>query len=176
MLEAIKIISVFAIPLFFIFILAYGHFKGIAVYDTFIEGAKEGLTTAFRIVPYLVAMFVAIGIFRSSGAMDMVTELVKPIFSLLGGPPEVLPLFIMRPMSGAASLGILAELLKVYGPDSIIGRTASTAMGSTETTFYTISVYLGAVGIKNARYALAAGLIADMAGFIASIIICNVFF
>ncbi|HZK34838.1 MAG TPA: spore maturation protein [Bacillota bacterium] len=176
MVEIVKTISIFAIPVFIVFILAYGHLKGVAVYDAFIEGAGEGLTTAFRIVPYLVAMFVAIGIFRSSGAMDILINAVTPLFSLLGVPAEVLPLFIMRPMSGAASIGIVGELLKVHGPDSFIGRTASTAMGSTETTFYTLSVYLGAVGIKNARYALVAGLIADVSGFIASVLVCRMFF
>lgn len=169
-------LSIFTIPAFIVFILIYGHLKGVAVYDAFVEGAKEGLATAFRIVPYLVAMLVAIGIFRSSGAMDILNKAITPLFSILGAPPEVLPLFLMRPMSGAASIGILAELLKVYGADSLIGRTASTAMGSTETTFYTLSVYLGSVGIKNARYALAAGLIADVVGLISSVVVCNLVF
>ncbi|HOB19970.1 MAG TPA: nucleoside recognition domain-containing protein, partial [Candidatus Atribacteria bacterium] len=130
MVAVLETVSVFAIPAFIAFILIYGHMKGVAVYETFVEGAKEGLTTAFRIIPYLVAMFVAIGMFRSSGAMEFVIKIVSPVLGLIGLPPEVLPLVIMRPMSGAASTGLLAELFKVYGPDSFIGRTASTVMGS----------------------------------------------
>lgn len=176
MAAVLKTISVFAIPSFIAFILIYGHIKGVAVYETFVEGAKEGLTTAFRIIPYLVAMFVAIGIFRSSGAMDLTIKAVSSVLRLVGVPPEVLPLVIMRPMSGAASTGILAELFKVYGPDSFIGRTASTIMGSTETIFYTLSVYYGAVGVKNIRYTLIAGLLADAAGILASVLVCTMFF
>ncbi len=176
MVAVLKTVSVFTIPAFIAFILIYGHIRGVAVYETFVEGAKDGLTTAFRIIPYLVAMFVAIGIFRSSGAMGFVIKVLSPVLNFIGLPPEVLPLVIMRPMSGAASTGILAELLQAYGPDSYIGRTASTIMGSTETIFYTLSVYYGSVGVRNIRYTLAAGLLADAAGILASLTVCALFF
>ncbi len=140
------------------------------------EGAKEGLATAVRIMPYLVAMLAAVGVFRASGAMELLINVLSPITRQLGIPPELLPLALMRPMSGSASLGILAELLRTYGPDSFIGRTASTMMGSTETTFYTISIYLGSIGYKDARYILAAGLLADFTGFAVSLLICTLLF
>jgi len=141
-----------------------------------VEGAKEGLATAVRIMPYLVAMLAAVGVFRASGAMELLINVLSLITRQLGIPPELLPLALMRPMSGSASLGILAELLRTYGPDSFIGRTASTMMGSTETTFYTISIYLGSIGYKDARYILAAGLLADFTGFAVSLLICTLLF
>ena len=176
MVGILKLMSQFAIPLFIIFILGYGFYKKVPVYEAFIEGAKEGFTTVIRILPYLVAMLVAIGVFRSSGAMEMLFRLVSPVTGFLGIPTEVLPLAFMRPLSGSASTGILAELLKNYGPDSFLGRTASTMMGSTETTFYTTSIYLGSVGIRDTRYILAAGLLADLVGFLSSVIICALVF
>lgn len=176
MLELSRSISVFAIPLFIVVVLGYGYIKRVPVYEVFIEGAKEGLSTSFKILPYLVAMFVAIGIFRASGAMDFLIKLITPVVKLAGIPPEIMPLAIMRPMSGMASTGLLAELFKTYGPDSFIGRAASTMMGSTETVFYTLSVYFGSVGIKKIRYTLWAGLLADLAGLIASVVICSIIF
>ena len=176
MIEVIRWISALAVPVFIVFILGYGAFKGVPVYETFVEGAKEGLGTAFRILPYLVAMFVAIGVFRASGAMDLLIRVLSPVIGLVGIPSEILPLALMRPMSGSASVGILAELLKVYGPDAFIGRSASTVMGSSETLFYTISVYFGSVGVKKTRYVLAAGLLADLAGLLASVAICTLIF
>ena len=173
MIEATQWISVFAIPVFIVFILGYGYSKGIPVYEAFVEGAGEGLGTAFKILPYLVAMFMAIGVFRASGAMDLLIRVLSPVTNLAGIPSEILPLALMRPMSGSASAGMLAELFRVYGPDAFIGRTASTMMGSTETVFYTISVYFGSVGIKRIRYVLAAGLLADLAGLLASVAICS---
>jgi len=146
------------------------------VYEVFVEGAKEGFTTAIRIIPYLVAMLVAIGIFRASGALDLVTSLVAPVTSALGMPPETLPMALMRPLSGSGSLGIMTELMKVHGPDSLIGVMASTMYGSSETTFYVLAVYFGAVGIKNTRHALPVGIIADIAGMLAAVWIVNVLF
>lgn len=176
MIWVLQGLSRLAIPVFIVFILLYGFGKKVPVYEVFIEGAKEGLTTAIRILPYLVAMVVAIGIFRTSGAMELLTQILSPVTNWMGVPSEVLPLALMRPMSGSASLGILAELLKTHGPDTFVGRTASTMMGSTETTFYTISIYLGSVGYKDSRYILAAGLLADLAGFASSILICSLVF
>jgi len=176
MINILQGISAFVIPVFIVFVLGYGFYKGVPVYEEFIEGAKEGFTTVVRILPYLTAMLVAIGVFRTSGAMELLISVLAPVTGWLGISPELLPLALLRPMSGSASAGLLAELLKTNGPDSIIGRTASTMMGSTETTFYTISVYLGSVGIKKTRYILAAGLMADLAAFAASIAICKLVF
>ncbi len=176
MIEFIKIVSVIAIPGFILFVLGYGHIKKVNVYDTFIEGAKEGLSTVIRIFPYMVAMFVAIGIFRSSGAMDILVKLISPITGLIGIPGEVLPLAFMRPISGIASMGVLGELYRTHGLDSFIGRLASTVMGSTETIFYTLSIYFGAVGIRKMRYTLWGSLLADLAGLLASVIICTIVF
>ncbi|MFU0800596.1 MAG: spore maturation protein [Xylanivirga thermophila] len=172
----IKWLSSMAIPFFIFIVLAYGYVKDIDVYDTFIEGAAEGISTVIKVLPYLVAMFVAISIFRASGAMDMLVGFLSPITSFLGIPAEVMPLAIMRPMSGAASTGMLAELLNEYGPDSFIGRVASTMAGSTETIFYTLSVYFGSIGIRKTRHTVWAALLADLAGIIASVFICNLVF
>jgi len=176
MIEIMKIISTYAIPVFIFVVLVYGYIKGVNVYDSFIEGAKEGLTTAFRVLPYMVAIFVAIGIFRSSGAMDVLITVIAPVTNLLGIPPSILPLAIIRPMSGIASTSMLAEMFRLYGPDSYIGRVASTMMGSTETVFYTISVYYGYIGVKKTRHTVWAALLADLAGLIASIVVCNMVF
>ncbi len=176
MIEIMKIISTYAIPVFIFVVLGYGYIKGVNVYDSFIEGAKEGLTTAFRVLPYMVAIFVAIGIFRSSGAMDVLITVIAPVTNLLGIPPSILPLAIIRPMSGIASTSMLAEMFRLYGPDSYIGRVASTMMGSTETVFYTISVYYGSIGVKKTRHTVWAALLADLAGLIASIVVCNMVF
>lgn len=176
MIELIRILSIVAIPGFIVFLLSYGHIKKIHVYDTFIEGAREGLSTVVRVFPYMVAMFVAIGVFRSSGAMDILVRLLSPFTSLVKIPGEILPLALMRPVSGVASTGILGEIFKTYGPDSYIGRVASTMMGSTETIFYTLSIYFGAVGIKKIRYTLWGALLADIVGLLASILICSIVF
>lgn len=176
MVETLKMFSSFAIPVFIFIVLGYGYIKGVKVYDVFVEGAKDGFVTAVRVLPYMVAMFVAIGIFRTSGAMDMLILILSPLIRLIGIPPEILPLALMRPMSGIASTGMLAEIFKTYGPDSFVGRVASTMMGSTETIFYTLSVYFGAVGIKKIRHTLWASLLADVAGLLASVIICSIIF
>jgi len=176
MIEIIKILSIVAIPGFIVFVLGYGYIKKINVYDTFIEGAKEGLSTVTRIFPYMVAIFLAIGVFRTSGAMDVLVKLISPITNLLGIPAEILPLALMRPVSGIASTGILGELFKTHGPDSFIGRVASTMMGATETIFYTLSIYFGAVGIKKIRYTLWGALLADITGLLVAIVICQIVF
>ncbi len=176
MIAIFQALSRFAIPLFILFILGYGFYKKVPVYEAFIEGAKEGFTTVIRILPYLVAMLVAIGVFRTSGAMELLFRLLSPVTNLMGIPADLLPLAFMRPLSGSASIGILAEMLKANGADSFIGRTASTMMGSTETTFYTASIYLGSVGLRDTRYVLIAGLLSDLVGFISSIIICTLVF
>jgi spore maturation protein B len=150
-----------------------GFFRKVRVYETFIEGAKDGFDIAIKIIPYLVAMLVAIGMFRASGAMDCLANLFSPLLSWLHIPPEVFSLGVIRPFSGSASNGILAEIIHTYGPDSFAAQVASTIMGSTETTFYVLAVYFGAVGIKRTRHAIPAGLFADFVGVVASILVCR---
>ena len=176
MYSIIKLISSLAVPFIILTILVYGYLRGVKVYEVFVEGAAEGVRTSIRILPYLVAMLLAIGIFRSSGAMDIFMSIFKFPALLLGIPPQVMPLVLMRPLSGSGALGVLSEILKTYGPDSFIGRVASTMMGSTETILYTISVYFGAVGVKNIRHVLPAALAADLAGVLASVFVCRLFF
>ncbi len=170
-------ISLYAIPMIILGIVSYAYFiKKVKVYEVFCEGAKEGFTTAIRIIPFLVAMLVSIGIFRSSGAIDLLLRFLDPVLSLIGMPGEVLPMAIMRPLSGGGSSGIMNELFITYGPDSMIGRMASVMMGSTETTFYVLAVYFGAVSIRKTRHAVVAGLLADVAGILSAVWICHVMF
>lgn len=169
----INIISIVAIPLILLVFLGWGIFRRVKVYEVFVEGAKDGFHTAVRIIPYLVAMLVAIAIFRASGAMDLLTLVLAPVTSLIGMPPETLPMAIMRPLSGSGSLGVMTELMKTHGPDSLIGVMASTMYGSSETTFYVLAVYFGAVSIKNTRHAVPVGIIADVVGMLAAVWIVN---
>lgn len=169
-------LSSYAIPTILFLILAAGMYREVKVYDVFIEGAKEGISTVLRIIPPLVGLMVAIGVFRASGALDLVVYAVKPITNLLKIPSETVPLVFLRPISGSASLALVSDLLKTYGPDSFIGRLASTLMGSTETIFYTLAIYFGSVGIKNIRFTLVAALIADLVSVIAAVWICNIVF
>ncbi|RDH82896.1 MAG: spore maturation protein [endosymbiont of Galathealinum brachiosum] len=157
------------IPLLILLIISYGLIKRIAVYEEFVEGAKEGFTIAVNIIPYLVAMLFAIAIFRASGALDFILTLLTPLATFLGFPAEVIPMGLMRPLTGSGSVGVLAELINTHGDDSIIVKTAAVMFGSTETTLYVLAVYFGAVKIKNTAYAIQAGLIADLAGFIAAV-------
>ncbi len=175
-MNIIKIISIYAIPVIFVLILSAGILKEVKVFDVFVESAKEGISTVIRIIPSLIGLLVAIGIFRASGALDLIVYAVKPAANLLGIPSEALPLAFLRPISGSASLALVSDTLKTYGPDSYIGRVVSTMMGSTETIFYTVAVYFGAVGIKNIRYTLIAALIADAASVIASVTVCTFVF
>jgi len=172
----IQIVSTLAIPMLIFIFIGYGAIKKVKIYETFVEGAKEGFDVAVRIIPYLVAMLVAIGIFRAGGAMEMLIYALTPLTNLIGMPAEALPMAIMRPLSGSGSLGIMAEIIATHGPDSFIGILVSTFFGSTETTFYVIAVYFGAVNIRKTRHALAAGLLADIAGIIGAVFIVNLLF
>ena len=172
----LQVISIAAIPALIVFILTYAALKGVKIYEVFVEGAKEGFQVAVRIIPYLVAMLVAIGIFRAGGAMEMLGTLVGPITNLIGMDPEVLPLAILRPLSGSGALGVMSELVTTHGPDSLIGRMASVMMGSTETTFYVMAVYFGSVSVYRTRHAIPGGLIADVVGLIAAVFVTNLFF
>jgi spore maturation protein SpmA len=173
----IQVVAIIAIPLLIVAFIGYGAIRKVRVYEQFIEGAKEGFNIAVRIIPYLVAMLCAIGIFRSGGAMEgWLIPLLKFVTDPLGIPAEVLPMALMRPLSGSGSLGIMAETMSVYGPDSLIGIMTSTFYGSSETTFYVLAVYFGAVNIKNIRHALAGGLAADIAGTLGAVFIVKMLF
>jgi spore maturation protein SpmB len=154
-------------------------YRKVNVYETFIEGAKEGFMVAITIIPYLVAILVAIGVFRTSGALDLLVNGIGYVVSLTGLNTDfvpALPVAFMKPLSGSGARGMMVEALNTYGVDSFVGRLASTIQGSTETTFYILAVYFGSVGIRKTRYALTCGLIADLAGVIAAIFIAYLFF
>ena len=160
------------------FILA-GIKKRVNVYDAFIEGAKDGFTTAVRIIPYLVAILVGIGVFRASGAMDMLIDGIKWIVLSVGGDADfvgALPTALMKPLSGSGARGMMVDAMTTYGADSFVGRLSCIFQGSTDTTFYILAVYFGSVGIRYTRHAVACGLLADLAGIIAAICICYMFF
>lgn len=149
-------------------IFLWGLARGVNVFDAFTAGAREGLRTAAEILPALVCLLTAVAMFRASGALRVLTAALAPAARLLGIPPEVMPLALLRPVSGSASLALFSDLLKQYGPDSWIGRVASVLQGSTETTFYTVAVYYGAVNIKRTRHTLPASLTADLVGAVMS--------
>ena len=169
-------LSALIIPLLILFIVGYGLLKGIAVYEEFVDGAKDGFSIAVNIIPYLVAMLFAIAIFRASGALELMLALLTPLANFLGFPAEVIPMGIIRPLTGSGSVGVLAELINTHGEDSMIVRIAAVMFGSTETTLYVLAVYFGAVKIKNTAYAIQAGLMADFAGFVAAIIVTYWYF
>ncbi|MDR3668445.1 MAG: nucleoside recognition domain-containing protein [Ignavibacteriaceae bacterium] len=172
----IQFFSVVAIPALIVFFVGYGMFKKVKVYEQFVDGAKEGFNIAIRILPYLLAILVAIGIFRAGGAMQWLISILTPLTNLIGMPAEALPMALMRPLSGSGSLGIMSEIISVHGPDSFIGILVSTFYGSTETTFYVLAVYFGAVNIKNTRHAVPAGLIADICGILGALFIVKLLF
>ncbi len=165
-------ISVWAIPVLLVSIPLAGIIRKVKVYDVFIDGAKEGFDVAVRIIPFLVGILVAIGMFRGSGAMDLVTAGLRPLVAPAGFPPELVPLAILRSLTGSGSLAFTTDLIKAHGADSLIARTAATMYGSSETTFYVIAVYFGAVGVRRTRHAVPAALIADLAAAIAAVAVC----
>ena len=156
------------VPLVICGVSLYGAVRRVDVYAALVKGAGEGLETLFRIVPALVGLLTAVYMLRASGALSLAAEALSPLLERVGLPPELLPLMLVRPISGSAALGVGAELITTYGPDSYLGRTAAVMLGSTETTFYTIAVYFGAVGITKTRYAVPAALCADLTGFLAA--------
>lgn len=175
-IQIVTILSKFAVPFMIVAVISHGLFKKINVYDSFLQGAKGGFTTSVKIVPSFVAMLVAIGVFRASGAMDYLIIALKPIIEILKIPGELLTMMIMRPLSGSGAQGIMSELALNYGPESLIARTAAVMMGSSETTFYVLSVYFASINIRKQRHALSAGLLADLAGLLSAIYIARVFF
>ena len=168
--------SRWAMPLMIMIIPLWGLIKGIDVYATFVEGAQEGLQIAVRILPYVLAIFFAFSLFRNSGALVAATGPIAPLMRALGVPSEVLPMLVVRPLSGGASFGLLAELLQQHGPDSLVGRLAATVQGATDTTFYVITLYFGSVGIKRIRHVVPAALIGDLFGFLMAAYICRMMF
>lgn len=166
-------ISIFAVPVFIAVFVVSGLVKRVGVYECFTEGAKEGINSMIGIVAPLVALMVAINMFRASGALELIAKGLSGVLSAIGMPAEVLPLAILRPISGSASLAVVTDIFGTAGPDSAAGKIASVMMGSTETTFYTIAVYFGAAGIKNTRHTLAAALSADLTGIILSAVVAR---
>jgi spore maturation protein B len=175
-IEIFSKLSAYAVPLMLLIIPIYAYIKKVAVYESFVAGAAEGVQTSVKILPFLVGMMMSIAVFRASGAFDALAGLIAPIFNFFGVPVEVLPLAIMRPLSGSGALALSAQIVNDYGPDSFIGRLASVMQGSTDTTFYVLAVYFGSVSIRKYRYALAVGLSADIVSFISSVIVCRMFF
>lgn len=172
----LEAISKYAIPFIFVGIVSYGLLKKVKVYESFTDGAKEGFSTAVRIIPFLVAMLVAIGVFRASGAMDLLIKAISPVTNALRIPAETLPMAFMRPLSGGGAQGVMTDIINTYGPDSLVGRTVSVMMGSTETTFYVLAVYFGSIAIKKTRHAMPVGLLADLAGMLTAIYVAKIFF
>lgn len=164
------------IPVLILSLVGYGWVRKVKVYESFIEGAREGFDTGVRLIPYLVAILVVIGMFRASGAMEWLTESIGSVTDPLGMPGEALPVAIVRPLSGSGSFGIMVEILHTHGPDSYLGYLVSVMNGSTDTTFYVLAVYFGSVGVSRVRHAVAAGLLADLAGIITAVWICFMLF
>ncbi|UJL44750.1 spore maturation protein [Virgibacillus sp. NKC19-16] len=169
-------VSTWLIPVFILLVLVVATWKRVPAYETFVEGGKEGVKMAFTLLPFLVGMIVSISILRSSGALEAFINLISPFLVAVGIPPDIIPLALVRPISGNAALGMTTELIDSHGPDSFIGRLASTMQGSTDTTLYILTVYFGAIGIKKMRYALKVGLLADLIGILASIIVVTIVF
>jgi len=176
MLDIITELSRWAIPVVLLVVPLVAALRRVKVYETFVDGAEAGFTTAIKTIPYLVAMLVAIGIFRASGAMEVLVKTLSPVLNIVGLPTEVLPHAIMRPLSGGAALGIASDIIKTYGPDSFLGRLVSTMQGSCDTTFYVLTLYFGSVGVRKYRYAVILGLISDLTTLFASVFIVRLFF
>jgi spore maturation protein B len=174
--RAVSSASTLAIPFFVSFFPLYAFARGVKVYEEFVEGAKDGFNVAVRIIPYLVAILVAVGMFRAAGGIQMLAQWLGPVLNRTGFPADLLPVVLVRPLSGSATIGLFAELVKAHGPDSFIARTAGTILGSTETTFYVLAVYFGSVGIRRTRHAVLAGLAADFTGVVVSFVICRAVF
>ena len=174
MTNIINYFSSAAIPIFILIIVFYGLKEKVKVFDVFLDGSKEGIEIVFKLFPTLLGIFLAIGALRSSGFIDLVVNLITPFTNLLEMPSEIAPLAILRPISGSASMAVATDIMQNYGVDTLSALITSTIMGSTETTFYTIAIYTSCVGIKKTRGILAAALAADVAGIVASTVICRI--
>lgn len=176
MFEIIAELSRWAIPVILLVVPLIAVLRGVKVYETFVDGAEAGFATAVKTIPYLVAMLVAISIFRASGAMEVLVAVLSPVLNAVGLPAEVLPHAIMRPLSGGAALGIASDIIKTYGPDSFLGRLVSTMQGTSDTTFYVLTLYFGSVGVRKYRYSIISGLVADLTTLAASVFIVRTVF
>lgn len=170
------ITSAWMLPLVVSFLIVFGWTRGVRVYDSLVTGARQGFEVAVRIIPYLVAILVVVGMFRASGGIDLITAALSPFTALIGLPAEALPMAILRPLTGSGAYAVMAEIMTAEGPDSLVGYMVSTFQGSTETTFYTLAVYYGAVGIRRTRHTVPACLLADTAGILAAVFIVNLMF
>lgn len=171
--DTLNAVSLWAIPVLLVGIPLIGMFRRIKVYDVFIEGAKDGFQVAVRIIPFLVGILVAIGMFRASGAMDMLTNGLRPLLSATRFPPEIFPLVVLRTLSGSGSLALATDLIKQSGPDSLFARMAATIYGGSETTFYVLAVYFGSVGVKRTRHAVPSALVGDLVAAIVAVAVCT---
>ena len=168
----VEAISLWAIPVLLVVIPLVGLVRKVKVYDVFVDGAKEGFDVAIKIIPFLVGILVAIGMFRASGAMDLLTAALRPLMQATGFPAELVPLGILRTLTGSGSLAFTTDLIKTHGPDSLLGRMAATMYGSSETTFFVLAVYFGAVQVKKTRHAVPASLIGDVVAAMATVAVC----
>lgn len=179
-MESVKsfldVASVFILPIIIVGFPLYGLWKKVPVYEIFVDGAKEGFNVAVRIIPYLVAILFAIGMFRASGALDFLIGGLRPVLSWVGIPAEVVPMGLLRPLTGSGSAAIVLDMINQFGEDSIFVKMAATMFGSTETTFYVIAVYFGAVNVRKTRHALPAGLIADVAAMLLAVYVVKLLF
>ena len=169
-------ISILIMPFIFISILGYALFKKVRVFDVFLNGASNGLRSAVSILPALVGLICAISMLRASGALDFLETLLSPLLSKIGMPPDVLPLALLKPVSGSGALAMVKDIFDANGPDSFAGKVASVMLGSSETTFYTLAVYYGAVKIKDSRYTVSAAVIADLVGVFAAVVLCGMIY
>ncbi len=174
--QILNIVSLWALPALLIIILTVGIVKKVPIYEEFTDGAKDGFKVAINIIPYLVAIVVGISMLRASGAIEMCANFLAPILTKLHVPADTLPLMIVRSLSGSAALGVFSDIANTLGPDSYATKLAAIMVGSSETTFYVLAVYFGAVGISKIRYALVVGLLADLVGIIAAVLVCHMMF
>lgn len=173
-MQIVNFVSNLAMPLMILMIVTYGLVEKNKVFDDFIEGAKEGIEIVWSILPTLIGLFVAIGALRNSGILDIIIRFITPLLNVIHFPSEIMPLAMLRPISGSGSIAVATDIMKNYGVDSNIGMMASTIMGSTETTLYTIAIYTSCVKIKKTRFVLLASLVADMVGILVSVGICRI--
>lgn len=173
-MQLVNYVSNLAMPMIILTIVVYGVKEKTKIFDNFLVGAKDGIETTFKIFPTLIGLFVAIGALRASGILDLIVNLIRPILNLMNFPSELMPLALLRPISGSSSVAVATDIMKSSGVDSIIGKMASTIMGSTETTLYTIAIYTSCIKVKNTRGILIAALTADVVGMIVSVLVCRI--
>lgn len=171
-----NIISLWSLPIIIILILTIGLIKKVPLYETFTNGAKDGFKVAINIIPYLVAIMVGISMFRASGAIELIEQILSGVLNTLHIPTDVLPIMIVRSLSGSAALGVFSDIAHTLGPDAYATKLSAVMLGSSETTFYVLAVYFGAIGISKLRYALLVGLIADFIGIVAAVLVCHSMF